>query len=458
MPKVKIISRNFMDMVAALPAAKLDRLYDSHFICEAVLRSMSPISKKYVLQLLYIEVPVPAKSLEEWVLSDGRSKHRAAIDRLLQLRVFIEVSEGKKKNVSYRLNPKFQLQLRKVITSGGAHPRESMPANSIARLPTAEELQNYATRQWENFLLQLVGSTFEESTTEPFNSSMLKICQRAGLLSSRENESPRLTENGFQFLLMETSSQLWQIIREYISTAEDRGIDAADLICFLLELSFHVTGQAYNVNTLTKIQLKAVEELAVLGLGMKERWFIPTKLATNLASSLSESSSRKTSEGFVVVETNFRVYAYSTSKLHAEILRLFTRLEYQLPNLIVGAITKESLYRAFAYGITAEQIILFLQQHAHPRVAQRIPSVPENVTDQIRLWESDRNRVQMTSAYMYNDFPSEEVFIAALAYASDIGALLWEDSKSRQIVVRAESHTEMREFIRRKVAGSSGRK
>lgn len=31
------------------------------------------------------------------------------------------------------------------------------------------------------------------------------------------------------------------------------------------------------------------------------------------------------SQGFVVVETNFRMYAYSTSKLHCEILRLFAR-------------------------------------------------------------------------------------------------------------------------------------
>ena len=30
-------------------------------------------------------------------------------------------------------------------------------------------------------------------------------------------------------------------------------------------------------------------------------------------------------QGFVVVETNFRMYAYSSSKLHCEILRLFSR-------------------------------------------------------------------------------------------------------------------------------------
>lgn len=96
----------------------------------------------------------------------------------------------------------------------------------------------------------------------------------------------------------------------------------------------------------------------VLAQGRKESWFIPTKLATNLSVSLTDSSSRKEVEslhswcllydvyfvsncvlysllsfsffflsvqGFVMVETNFRMYSYSSSKLHTEILRLFSR-------------------------------------------------------------------------------------------------------------------------------------
>lgn len=38
MPRVRVVSRNFMEMVAALPAAKLDLLYDRHWTCQAVLR------------------------------------------------------------------------------------------------------------------------------------------------------------------------------------------------------------------------------------------------------------------------------------------------------------------------------------------------------------------------------------------------------------------------------------
>lgn len=41
MPEVRIIAKNFMDMVASMPAMKLDDLYENSFICEAILRSIS---------------------------------------------------------------------------------------------------------------------------------------------------------------------------------------------------------------------------------------------------------------------------------------------------------------------------------------------------------------------------------------------------------------------------------
>jgi len=43
------------------------------------------------MQMLQIDLPVAAKLLEEWVLPDGVSKHRVAINRLVKLRVFLEV-------------------------------------------------------------------------------------------------------------------------------------------------------------------------------------------------------------------------------------------------------------------------------------------------------------------------------------------------------------------------------
>ncbi|KAF3531298.1 hypothetical protein DY000_02038800, partial [Brassica cretica] len=284
----------------------------------------------------------------------------------------------------------------------GVLPREPMNSNNGIKLPSLQELETYALQQWECFLLQLINSGQGEKLTG-ISSSMMKVFQR-GLLSQRDRDGPRLTESGFQFLLMDTNAQLWYIIREYISNAEERDVDPADLISFLLELSFHVTGEAYNLNTLTDVQRTTLKDLADLGLvklqqGRKDSWFIPTKI------------------------------------------------EYQLPNLIACAVTKESLYNAFDNGITSDQIITFLQQNSHPRCADRVPSIPENVTDQIRLWESDLKRIEMTQAHFYDEFPSKDVFEGACNFARQWGGLLWEDSKRMRLVVKSEVHNQMREYL-----------
>lgn len=181
MPQVRIIAKNFMDMVASLPAVKLDNLYANPFICEAILRSLPPLAKKYLLQMMYIETPVSAKSMEEWVLPDGLSKHRVAIDRLIQLRVFTETVD-RKKETSYEMNKTFQINLQKQVIYGGLLPREAMPPNTVP-LPSLEELENYALEQWECFLLHLISSTQAERLTN-FSPSMMKVFQR-GLLSQR---------------------------------------------------------------------------------------------------------------------------------------------------------------------------------------------------------------------------------------------------------------------------------
>jgi transcription initiation factor TFIIH subunit 4 len=43
--------------------------------------------------MLYVSAPVPAAAIEEWVLDEYASKHKVAIDRLVQLRVFVEVRD-----------------------------------------------------------------------------------------------------------------------------------------------------------------------------------------------------------------------------------------------------------------------------------------------------------------------------------------------------------------------------
>ncbi len=72
-----------------------------------------------------------------------------------------------------------------------------------------------------------------------------------------------------------------------------------------------------------------------------------------------------------------QVYAYTGSALQSALLRLFCRCECVLPNLFVGVLTRDSVTAALACGLTAEHIVGYLREHAHPHVVARSPIVPE---------------------------------------------------------------------------------
>lgn len=85
----------------------------------------------------------------------------------------------------------------------------------------------------------------------------------------------------------------------------------------------------------------------------------------------------------------------------------------RFPNLVVGVLTRDSVRQALRGGITAEQIIGYLRQHAHPQMLQAEGKhpLPPTVVDQIKLWELERNRLTYTEGVLYNQFLSQVLFL-----------------------------------------------
>ena len=72
------------------------------------------------------------------------------------------------------------------------------------------------------------------------------------------------------------------------------------------------------------------------------------------------------------------------------------------------------------------------------------------VSDQVRLWQADTQRVRSDRAVLYDDFPSKEVFAKSCGRARELGAWLWEDAKAGmgRLAVLESGHDKMREYIR----------
>lgn len=232
-------------------------------------------------------------------------------------------------------------------------------------------------------------------------------------------------------------------------------MDLAECLQFLFQLSFCTVGKDYSSEGLTETQLQFMQHLRELGLvyqrKRKSQRYYSTRLAMSFASGTSSSHDLTVSphERFLIIETNFRVYAYTESPLQIALVALFCEMLYRLPGMAVGIITRESIGQALMNGITSKQVINFVRTRAHTEMSNDSPVVPPGVTDQIRLWEMERDRMQFTDGVLYNQFLSHSDFQTLRDYASDLGVLLWANSTKRYIVVSRAGHDEVKRFWKR---------
>ena len=225
-----------------------------------------------------------------------------------------------------------------------------------------------------------------------------------------------------------------------------------EVLSFLFMLGSLELGQDYSTSTLSPTQLRMLDDLSSMGLIYRSdknaRTFYPTRLATTLTSdsgsAMSASSndiaqagqgnagpSATANKGFIIIETNYRLYAYTNSLIQIAILSLFTKLQHRFPNLVSGKLTKESVHKAVQSGITSAQIISYLTTYAHPQMQKTVPYIPPTVMDQIRLWEYEGERVETTPGYLMREFGSDAEYRDVMGYASALGVLVWQNDAAR---------------------------
>ena len=252
------------------------------------------------------------------------------------------------------------------------------------------------------------------------------------------------------------------------------------LVLFFL-LSDCKFGNCYPIEALTKSQKQLVFEFSKIGLiymrSILSSRFYPTRAAINMlfkstrndvekmqgrdsAGSSSDPNARSENpmgsssvsshsrgvnnhELKIIVETNLQVIAYVTSDLHLAMLKLFVDLAVRMPNMAIGKITRERSKEAFRMGIRASQVIEFLQSHAHPKAMTRGDSiVPDNVSDQLLLWEAERYRVQADDVILL-DFAelrgiTRQSFSNIFMYTKKLNVCLWGNEAKMLLAVKPE--------------------
>ena len=413
---------------------------------------------------------------------------------------------------AYALNKCFREHVRQAVSSGVGQQLDDISPDVLRYAPSKEQTDAFASKQWEvswkrglglcedviataaaaaaaasslpphhpvpvlaqTLLLFAVGggpcpeSPIYLPGTTPLDVGALLLTaglvqleaptQRASQSQSQASQQQQqqqqsITQQGFRFLLADTYSQLWQLLREYIARAERQSsAELASVLGFLLQLGFQ--GERHiPCASLSPLELDIAAQMAQLGVLLPfqaagELWLRPSRLAVLLASGAGAGSPAARDDGFVVVETNYRVYAYTSSAVRQAILRLFVRCDVLLPNLFVGTITRDSAVTALESGVSAEQIVGYLRQHAHPRVAARVPIVPGVVADQIRLWQRELQRLSADQGVLYKNFEGADLYRKIAGFAEKVGACLVRDDAKREFVAAAGMHEQIKSEIK----------
>uniref|UniRef100_A0A3Q4G0E3 General transcription factor IIH subunit 4 n=1 Tax=Neolamprologus brichardi TaxID=32507 RepID=A0A3Q4G0E3_NEOBR len=404
--RVQLQCKNLHEYLKELSPEILDRLYNHPATCLAVYRELPSLAKNYVMRMLFLDQPLPQAAVALWVKKDSQKDHDECVSVLAGLRLWHsqQLQGGLQ---GYVLNPVFKDNLRTALLGGGrAWADEGSTLGPDRHARDIESLDRYAMERWEIILQFMVGSPSAVSQ------DLAQLLVQAGLMKSEAGEAPYITSAGFQFLLLDTASQLWYFTLQYLKTAQ--------------------------------VRLSLVERLSLRCLftndfscQLKSRRYYPTRLAITLAAGVASNA------GFIVVETNYRIYAYTNSELQIALVALFSEMLYRFPNVVVAQLTRESVQQAIANGITAQQVLL---HWAHILFHSPTPVLPPTITDQIRLWELERDRLQFTEGVLYNQFLSQADFEVLRDRAQGLGCLVWQDVAHRVMVVTPQGHSEVKRF------------
>ncbi|KAI4156362.1 MAG: hypothetical protein LQ340_000326 [Diploschistes diacapsis] len=449
-------SMRSLEYLESMPGMAFARLYQQPSTVLAIFRrTLTHLAKTFVMAMLFLSHPIAVTDLESWVRPNYRGERDQALNLLERLKI-LRTSTNPGKPRQYSLTQPFAGSLRDALTGGGDHRSFGVPCNTPSReKPTREELDTFARNQWDGILGYMVGSAEGVSVAAQVASvseGVKKLLRDGGLVAGK-SKAPTITQEGFAFVLQDVNAQVWTILLLYLDAAALMNMDPVDVLSFLFMLGSLELGQDYSKANLSPTQTQMLDDLADFGLVYQtshssERFF-PTRLSTTLtsdASALSNSAnffspnlrsgeSSSESSGFILVETNYRIYAYTSSPLQIAILQLFCRLSTRYPNMVAGRITRDSVRRAVGMGITSDQIISFLGTHAHPQMRKDHPVLPATVVDQIKLWQIENERMKATPGYLLNGFATAQEYEGACQYAREIGVLAWNSDERRAFFV-----------------------
>lgn len=473
-------------LLSSIPRPMLLQMYGDDerglFVCIAVMRVMPVVTRQFAIRVLACGGAFDKNMMKMWT-KDGDLSY---LDPLYKWSVILP-DDGKGDVV---MTPEFLKSYSLTLVNIGAIPWEALTEeqletaaltnNETYKPVTPEDLERYTLSEWDTIMHFLVGTPNYQDPPGPVIDFVLQtgLVQIDPEFDGPEEDAPYvIASKGYEFMLLDTHQQVWHFVSQYLEMLKgrDRGVELLrEALFFLICLSSSRVGEAYPASSLSKDCRVMLQPFSMFGLlkirefgkSSKSSVFYPTQVALSLVKETSHSASMwalsdkamaqalanpqpgDSSHLAIIVQSNFTVFAYTTSRLHINMLGLFCEVSTirRLPNMVNMKMTRDSVKSALALGIDAKQILRFLERHAHPQVRKNKGGpVPANIRDQIVLWNRERNRLHWTEVYLY-ECTVEGEFDAVKQWAVENKCFAYGSEDSGVICVNTNQEEQVQEF------------
>ncbi len=392
-------------------------VYSDSDVVLSVFRQLGALEKALVGRLLLLDRSIKESLLMHWAVVPGSMS--AAVRQLSDLSIIKHESRDNAGEQLFDMEPNFRKTLHHAISSMGivdpitilVHCQKSLTGTSQKFFFQHAPQVPLGVSKWHSLLERIISPT----TSVQSPTDIDRVISRLGFGAYPP------PPNAYKFVLSDTCSQLWTLISEFFSVIETTTPQALSIeaMALCLRLVVGVMIQTHITESFICTTLGSESDLTILSrtLGFLEDLdvikrsrsvsprtssaieFTIGPVASGLARQVTSVSDKNLSNLLVgaqlIVDSNMHVTAYTQSNLQNKLIGLFCSMQRMLcGKFLVGILTRESVQRAIEAGVSSDTICNFLAANLHSKCGQ---SLPQNVVNQLRIWESDypRNRIKM---------------------------------------------------------------
>jgi hypothetical protein len=165
-------------------------------------------------------------------------------------------------------------------------------------------------------------------------------------------------------------------------------------------------------------------------------------ITTPLFGTLFESNTKmQLQEKLFYIETNFRVYVYSSNVsnlLIFAIIKFLVDILFEFEDFTVTEITRRKIREAFRRGLSAAQIIKFINNHSKN-------GIPSNIEQQIIIWEQEKNAITAEKCNYYYEFLNQDEYLDFIrkCTAGKIN-IIWRNNEEMKVCIPKKHEQEIK--------------